>query len=165
MAGSILFIVAAASSLSFALTIEQIPAAGVRSMIAFAQHWGSTMFMLLAVLMMMVFGAVLEGAPALIIFGPLLTPIAAQLGINPLHFGTVMVDRDGPGSVRAADRPGPVRHMRHHRHGSEERGAAYAEVSGGAAPSHWWCWCSCPRFRCGCRRGSACRPVRKERTP
>lgn len=97
MAGSILFIVAAASSLSFALTIEQIPQLVSASMIAFAQHWGSTMFMLLAVLMMVVFGAVLEGAPALIIFGPLLTPIAAQLGINPLHFGTVLVIAMGLG--------------------------------------------------------------------
>jgi tripartite ATP-independent transporter DctM subunit len=97
MAGSILFIVAAASSLSFALTIEQIPQLVSSSMIAFAQHWGSTMFMLLAVLMMVVFGAVLEGAPALIIFGPLLTPIAVQLGINPLHFGTVLVIAMGLG--------------------------------------------------------------------
>jgi TRAP-type C4-dicarboxylate transport system permease large subunit len=46
---------------------------------------------------MIVFGAVLEGAPALIIFGPLLTPIAAQLGIHPLHFGTVMVIAMGLG--------------------------------------------------------------------
>ena len=47
--------------------------------------------------MMIIFGAVLEGAPALIIFGPLLTPIAQQLGINPLHFGTVMVIAMGLG--------------------------------------------------------------------
>jgi TRAP-type C4-dicarboxylate transport system permease large subunit len=40
---------------------------------------------------------VLEGAPALIIFGPLLTPIAQQLGVNPLHFGTVMVIAMGLG--------------------------------------------------------------------
>jgi tripartite ATP-independent transporter DctM subunit len=97
MAGSILFIVAAASSLSFALTIEQIPQLVSASMIAFAQHYGSTMFILLAVLMMIVFGAVLEGAPALIIFGPLLTPIALQLGVNPLHFGTVLVIAMGLG--------------------------------------------------------------------
>jgi tripartite ATP-independent transporter DctM subunit len=76
MAGGILFIVAAASSLSFALTIEQIPQMVSASMIAFAQQYGSTMFILLAVALMIVFGAVLEGAPALIIFGPLLTPIA-----------------------------------------------------------------------------------------
>ena len=97
MAGSILFIVAAASSLSFALTIEQIPQLVSAAMISFAQHYGSVMFILLAVAIMVVFGAVLEGAPALIIFGPLLTPIAQQLGIHPLHFGTVMVIAMGLG--------------------------------------------------------------------
>ena len=97
MAGSILFIVAAATSLSFALTIEQIPQQVSATMIAFAHQYGSVMFMLLSVIMMIVFGAVLEGAPALIIFGPLLTPIAAQLAINPLHFGTVMVIAMGLG--------------------------------------------------------------------
>ena len=97
MAGGILFIVAAASSLSFALTIEQIPQLVSGTMIAFANHFGSVMFLLLSVAMMIIFGAVLEGAPALIIFGPLLTPIAQQLGINPLHFGTVMVIAMGLG--------------------------------------------------------------------
>ena len=97
IAGGILFIVAAATSLSFALTIEQIPQQVSATMIAFAHQYGSVMFMLLSVLMMIVFGAVLEGAPALIIFGPLLTPIAAQLGISPLHFGTVMVIAMGLG--------------------------------------------------------------------
>ncbi len=97
MAGGILFIVAAASSVSYALTIEQIPQLVSATMIAFAHHYGSNMFLLLSVLVMVIFGAVLEGAPALIIFGPLLTPIAQQLGINPLHFGTVMVIAMGLG--------------------------------------------------------------------
>ena len=97
MAGGILFIVAAASSVSFALTIQQIPQYLSTFMIGFAQSYGSTMFVLLSVLIMIVFGAVLEGAPALIIFGPLLTPIASQLGVNPLHFGTVMVIAMGLG--------------------------------------------------------------------
>ena len=97
MAGSIMFIVAAASSVSFALTIQQIPQHVSSIMINFAQQHGSTMFVLLSVLIMIIFGAVLEGAPALIIFGPLLTPIASQLGIHPLHFGTVMVIAMGLG--------------------------------------------------------------------
>ena len=97
MAGGILFIVAAASSVSFALTIQQIPQYLSTFMVGFAQSYGSTMFVLLSVLIMIVFGAVLEGAPALIIFGPLLTPIAQQLGVNPLHFGTVMVIAMGLG--------------------------------------------------------------------
>jgi tripartite ATP-independent transporter DctM subunit len=97
MAGGILFIVAAASSLSFALTIQQIPQYLSGFMIGFAHDYGSTMFVLLSVIIMIVFGAILEGAPALIIFGPLLTPIASQLGVNPLHFGTVMVIAMGLG--------------------------------------------------------------------
>jgi TRAP-type C4-dicarboxylate transport system permease large subunit len=48
-------------------------------------------------LLMIVFGAILEGAPALIIFGPLLAPIAHHLGVHPLHFGTVMVIAMGLG--------------------------------------------------------------------
>ncbi|WP_216089886.1 TRAP transporter large permease subunit [Burkholderia sola] len=91
MASGILFIVAAASSVSFALSIEQIPALVSGTMTAFAHQYGATMFLLLSALLMIVFGAVLEGAPALIIFGPLLAPIALQLGIHPLHFGTVVV--------------------------------------------------------------------------
>ena len=39
----------------------------------------------------MFIGAVLEGAPALIIFGLLLTPIATQLGIDPLRLRNVTV--------------------------------------------------------------------------
>jgi len=97
MAGGILFIVAAASSVSFALTIEQIPQLVSSTLIAFAHQYGSSMFLLLSVAVMVVFGAVLEGAPALIIFGPLLTPIAQQLGVHPLHFGTVMVIAMGLG--------------------------------------------------------------------
>jgi tripartite ATP-independent transporter DctM subunit len=91
MAGGILFIVAAASSVSYALTIQQIPQYLSATMISFAHQYGSQMFVVLSALVMIVFGAVLEGAPALIIFGPLLTPIATQLGVHPLHFGTVMV--------------------------------------------------------------------------
>lgn len=97
MAGGILFIMAAASSMSYALTIQQIPQYLSQFMIAFAHSYGSTMFVMLSVLIMIVFGAILEGAPALIIFGPLLTPIASQLGVHPLHFGTVMVIAMGLG--------------------------------------------------------------------
>jgi tripartite ATP-independent transporter DctM subunit len=91
MAGSILFIVAAASSVSFALTIQQIPQQLSGFMMDLGHRYGADGFVLASTLLMIAFGAILEGAPALIIFGPLLTPIALQLGVSPLHFGTVMV--------------------------------------------------------------------------
>ncbi|KAF1018650.1 MAG: C4-dicarboxylate TRAP transporter large permease protein DctM [Paracidovorax wautersii] len=97
MTGTILFIVAAASSLSYALTIERIPHAMATVLVDLGQHYGAITFVLLSALIMIVFGMVLEGAPALILFGPLLTPIATQLGVNPLQFGTVMVIAMGLG--------------------------------------------------------------------
>jgi tripartite ATP-independent transporter DctM subunit len=97
MAGSVLFIVAAASSVSFALTIQQIPQYLSDALVALGHGYGAQAFMTVAALLMIAFGAVLEGAPALIIFGPLLAPIAQQLGVHPLHFGTVMVIAMGLG--------------------------------------------------------------------
>jgi len=97
MAGSILFIVAAASSVSFALTIQQIPQQLSGFMMELGHRFGADGFVLASTLLMIAFGAILEGAPALIIFGPLLTPIALQLGVSPLHFGTVMVVAMGLG--------------------------------------------------------------------
>ncbi len=97
MTGGILFIVAVASSLSYALTIEQIPQHLADHLVDIGQAYGPRTFLVIAVFVMIAFGAVLEGAPALIIFGPLLTPIATQLGLSPLHFGTVMVIAMGLG--------------------------------------------------------------------
>ena len=97
MAAGILFIIAAASSVAFALTILQIPAIISDIMLSLAHDHGPLAFLIASVLIMVVFGAVLEGAPALIIFGPLLVPIAAQVGIHPLHFGTVAVIAMGLG--------------------------------------------------------------------
>jgi hypothetical protein len=91
MAGSILFIVAGATGFSFALTIQQIPQYLSDALISFGHAYGQNLFIVVATFLMIGFGSVLEGAPALIIWGPLLTPIAAQLGVHPLHFGTVMV--------------------------------------------------------------------------
>ena len=97
MTGSILLIVAAASSVSYALALQQIPQDMSESLVRFGHEYGSQMFVVVSALLMIAFGAILEGAPALIIFGPLLTPIAQQLGVNPLHFGTVMVIAMGLG--------------------------------------------------------------------
>ena len=97
LAGTILFIVAAASSVSFSLTIEQIPQDLAALLVGVGQQYGTWLFLLISVLLLVVFGAVLEGAPALIIFGPLLTPIAAQLGLNPLHYGIVLIIAMGLG--------------------------------------------------------------------
>jgi tripartite ATP-independent transporter DctM subunit len=95
--GLVLFIVAAAQSLAFTLTLQQVPHALAETMIALSRTSGTWLFLLLSILILIVMGSVLEGAAALIIFGPLLVPVASQLGIAPLHFGVVLVIAMGIG--------------------------------------------------------------------
>lgn len=96
-AGLVLFIVAAAQSLAFTLTLQQVPHAVGDFMLALSKTSGTWLFILLAIAVLIVMGSVLEGAAALIIFGPLLLPVAVELGIDPLHFGVVLVIAMGVG--------------------------------------------------------------------
>jgi tripartite ATP-independent transporter DctM subunit len=96
-AGLVLFIVAAAQSLSFVLTLQQIPQALARFMIALSHDSAGWLFLPLSILILIVMGSVLEGAAALIIFGPLLVPVAADIGISGLHYGVVLVIAMGIG--------------------------------------------------------------------
>ena len=47
--------------------------------------------MLATIVTLVVMGALLEGLPALLIFGPLLLPMVGQFGIDPLQYGIVLV--------------------------------------------------------------------------
>jgi tripartite ATP-independent transporter DctM subunit len=95
--GLVLFIVAAAQSLAFMLTLQQVPHEVADLMLALSATSGVWLFMLLSIAVLIVMGSVLEGAAALIIFGPLLLPVAVKLGIDPLHFGVVLVISMGVG--------------------------------------------------------------------
>ncbi|MDQ2764372.1 MAG: TRAP transporter large permease subunit [Pseudomonadota bacterium] len=95
--GLVLFIVAAAQAVAFMLTLQQIPHALAIFMISVSHSSGPWLFMLLSIAILIVMGSVLEGAAALIIFGPLLVPVAAQLGIPSLHYGVVLVIAMGIG--------------------------------------------------------------------
>jgi len=95
--GLVLFIVAAAQSLAFILTLQQVPHAVGEMMLSLSGAHGTWLFMLLSIAVLIVMGSVLEGAAALIIFGPLLLPVATKLGIDPLHFGVVLVIAMGIG--------------------------------------------------------------------
>jgi tripartite ATP-independent transporter DctM subunit len=96
MAGMILFIYSTANSLSWTTT-----AAGLATKIASTlESWthSQAVFLLGAVLLMIAMGALLEGIPALVVMAPLLFPLAVPYGVDPLHFGIVMIIAMGLGS-------------------------------------------------------------------
>jgi tripartite ATP-independent transporter DctM subunit len=95
--GMVLFIVSAAQGLAYVLTLQQIPQSIAALLVELSGSHGAWLFLLLSILILVVMGSVLEGAAALIIFGPLLMPVARQLGVNPLHFGVILVIAMGIG--------------------------------------------------------------------
>jgi len=86
---TVLFIVAAASIFGWMLTATGVTAAIAAWVLAFTKE--AWVFLLLANLLMLFVGCFLEPTAAITILVPLLLPIAAQLGIDPVHFGLVMV--------------------------------------------------------------------------
>ena len=56
---------------------------------------GKTGFMILTILIFLPLGAILEGVPAVVLLTPILLPLATQLGIDPVHYGAVIVATQG----------------------------------------------------------------------
>jgi TRAP-type C4-dicarboxylate transport system permease large subunit len=86
---TVLFIVAAASIFGWMLTATGVTAAISEWVLGFTnQAW---VFLLLANLLMLFVGCFLEPTAAITILVPILMPIVQKLGIDPIHFGLVMV--------------------------------------------------------------------------
>lgn len=84
-----LWVLASASAFAWILAREQVPQLFAASFTALGG--GRLLFMLMTLLIFVVIGALLEGLPALLIFGPILFPMAQVLGIDPIHYGIVIV--------------------------------------------------------------------------
>lgn len=96
-AGMILFITSAGSAFSWTLTAASVPHKIAQMMISVAGH-SDWIFMLATVIILIIMGALLEGIPALLVFAPLLVPIAPQFGIDPLQYGMVLLIAMGLGA-------------------------------------------------------------------
>jgi TRAP-type C4-dicarboxylate transport system permease large subunit len=86
---TVMFIVAAASIFGWMLTATGVTAALAQWVLGFTKE--AWVFLLLANLLMLFVGCFLEPTAAITILVPLLLPIATQLGVDPVHFGLVMV--------------------------------------------------------------------------
>lgn len=89
LTGAIIFIIGAATIMSWILAQSGLSTMIVKSMTGVPG--GIWSFMALSILVFIVLGSVLEGIPAIVLLGPLLFPVARQLGINDVHYAMVMM--------------------------------------------------------------------------
>lgn len=88
LSGSILFIIGAATGMAWALTQSGFSTALAESMKALPG--GGATFMAVSLVAFVILGSVLEGIPAIVLLGPLLFPIARQVGIHEVHYAMVV---------------------------------------------------------------------------
>jgi tripartite ATP-independent transporter DctM subunit len=89
LSGAILLIVGAATSMAWAITVSGFSTV-VAQWIA-ALPGGAISFMAISIVLFTVLGSILEGIPAIVLFGPLLFPIARQVGIHEVHYAMVAI--------------------------------------------------------------------------
>ena len=86
---SIMLIVSAASVFSWILTKEQIPQALTAWMLA--NIHSKFVFLIVVNIFLLIVGMVMDTTPAILILSPILLPIVQSIGMDPIHFGVVMI--------------------------------------------------------------------------
>lgn len=94
---SIMLIVGAASALSWIFTKEQIPQTLTTFMLTYISN--KYIFLLIVNVFLIFVGMFVEGNAINIILGPLLAPIAASYGIDPIQFGMMFIFNISIGSL------------------------------------------------------------------
>lgn len=89
MTGMVMLIVGFAALFGHAMTLNRIPHHFAELIAKIAD--GPIMFMLLVNVLLFIVGTFMEALATILILGPILAPIALKYGIDPIHFGLVMI--------------------------------------------------------------------------
>ena len=87
--GTTMVIIGCATAFTKILTIEKIPGAITNGIINFTDN--KILILLLINVLLLIVGCFMDTTPAMMVLAPILLPIAAQFGVDPIHFGIVMV--------------------------------------------------------------------------
>ena len=89
LSGAILLIIGAATAMAWGLTQSGFS----KSLAVFMSNLpgGAITFMAVSLVAFVILGSLLEGIPAIVLFGPLLFPIAKAVGIHEVHYAMVVV--------------------------------------------------------------------------
>jgi tripartite ATP-independent transporter DctM subunit len=94
--GLIVFVIGAAASFGWLLAYLQVPAAvEVLTSITHDKY----LLLLLMIVILLVLGTFMDLAPLIIICTPIFLPVAKAIGIDPVHFGVILILKGGLGLI------------------------------------------------------------------
>jgi tripartite ATP-independent transporter DctM subunit len=89
LSGAILLIIGTATGMAWGLTQSGFSRALATAMTGLPG--GSATFIAVSIVAFTVLGSVLEGIPAIVLFGPLLFPIARAVGVHEVHYAMIII--------------------------------------------------------------------------
>ncbi|MDY2801124.1 MAG: TRAP transporter large permease [Fusobacterium mortiferum] len=89
MTGVIMFLIAASSIMSFAMTFTGLPAAISEGILSVSEN--KYVIITIINILLFIIGTFMDIGPAILIFTPIFLPIALKIGMHPVHFGVIFV--------------------------------------------------------------------------
>lgn len=87
--GTVMVILACATGFSKVLTVEQVPQLVTQALLEITDS--KIILLILISIMLLIVGCFMDQTPAILILAPILLPVAVSLGLDPVHFGLIMV--------------------------------------------------------------------------
>lgn len=87
--GTTMVIIGCATAFTRILTIEKIPGVITSTITGLTDN--KVIILLLILVLLLIVGCFMDTTPAMMVLSPILLPIAVQFGVNPIHFGIIMV--------------------------------------------------------------------------
>ena len=87
--GTVMVILACATGFSKVLTVEQVPQLVTQALLEISDS--KIVLLILINIMLLIVGCFMDQTPAILILAPILLPVATSLGLDPVHFGLIMV--------------------------------------------------------------------------
>lgn len=85
----IMLIIGASSVLSFVLSFTGLPQAISAALLSISEN--KIVILLIINIVLLIVGTFMDMAPALMIFTPIFLPVVTSLGVDPVHFGVMMI--------------------------------------------------------------------------
>lgn len=85
----VMLLIAASISMSWVMSFENMPQEISESLLALSDN--KIVILLIINLILLVVGMFMDMTPAVLIFTPIFLPVVTELGVDPVHFGIIMI--------------------------------------------------------------------------
>ena len=89
MTSVVMLLIGASQAMSWSLTYLQVPQTVSQAMLAISDN--PIVILLIINVMLLIVGVFMDMTPAILIFAPIFLPVMQHIGVDPVHFGVIMI--------------------------------------------------------------------------